>query len=293
MWKSSSWMVKPGNQWLEGGRALADPSVSFQRELFSRNSLMTWRWEFPNLKIQCSCHAEQGLADGAWQWESFRSEGRNFCNEYNPDDSGEKKSRWLLLRKSMGLKLQGWAGHMENWQSLLCCCPQQFCPDGEALSILNIGMRAAVSCSHHGKHRKKIHSLASDILHIWEHFLSALSVLWSECKDWLTDVQWTSCGGVLCQAFHQGYKTIGMENEMQNNVLLHFPCVLHILVLSTSQKGLTSLHDIPPAAQYGKITWENSRKKPLALRAFQHFRNTRFMLSSANQWSWTSVNGQD
>lgn len=34
-----------------------------------------------------------GSADGAWQWESFRFESRNFCNEYNLDDSGGKKKK--------------------------------------------------------------------------------------------------------------------------------------------------------------------------------------------------------
>ena len=48
--------------------------------------------------------------------------------------------------------------------TLVCCCPQKLCLDEEALGILDIGMRAAVSCTHHGDNGKKIHSLASDIL---------------------------------------------------------------------------------------------------------------------------------
>lgn len=68
--------------------------------------------------------------------------------------NGEKKIK--MLRKSMGLKLQGWVGHMESWQwHCSAGCPQLFYLDEEALSILNTGMRAALSCSHHGKRRKK------------------------------------------------------------------------------------------------------------------------------------------
>lgn len=244
--------------------------------------------------MQLSCRTSQpGSADGAWQWESFRFESSNFYNEYNPDDSGKKIKMASVkeINRTEALGLSWARGGLT--ETLLCSCPQQFCLDEEALGILDTGMRTAVSCSHHAKHRKKIHFFTSDVLHIWENLLSALSILWSECKDWLPGVQQTSCGGVLCQAFHQGYETIGMENQMQNNVLLHFPHVLHILVWSTTQKGLTSSYHIPPAVQYGKNHLGKQQKKPLALRAFQHFRNTRFSLSSANQWSWTSVNGQN
>lgn len=56
--------------------------------------------------------------------------------------------------------------HGELTLTLGCCCPQKFCLDEEALSVLDIDMRAAVSCTHHGDNGKKIHSLASDILHV-------------------------------------------------------------------------------------------------------------------------------
>lgn len=192
------------------------------------------------------------------------------------------------------MKLQGWVGHMENWQwhcSAVALNSFVFMRKHSAFWTLEWKHRCPAPTMVNTE--KRIHSFASDILHVWENLLSALSILWSKRKDWLTDAQWTSCEGVLCQAFHQGYETIGVENEMQNNVLLHFPWVLHTLVYSTAQKGLTSLYDIPPAVQYGKNPLGKQQKKPLALRAIQLFRNTRFRLSSANHWGWTSVNGQD
>lgn len=163
--------------------------------------------------MQLSCKNRLPSADGAWQQEFFRLASRNYYNGHNPEDSG-KINRWIMLRKSIGLKLQGWAVYTETWQSmtLVWCCPQKLCLDEEALSILDIGMRAAVSCTHHGDNGKKINSLVSDILLVWENLLSALSILWSEFKDWLSDVQRTRCGGVVCQTFHQGYKTIVREN---------------------------------------------------------------------------------
>lgn len=169
MWKSSSLMMKPGNQSLEGGIALADPSVSFESEPFSKSSLMRMEMGISQLEkpMQLSCKNRLASADGAWQQEFFRLASSNFYNGYNPEDSG-KINRWIMNVKEINsieaLRLS--CIHGELTLTLVCCCPQKFCPDEEALGILDIGMRAAVSCTYHGDNGIKIHSFASDILHV-------------------------------------------------------------------------------------------------------------------------------
>lgn len=99
-------MMKPGNQSLERGRALADPSVSFESKPFSKGSLMRMEVRISQLErpVQLSCRNRLASADDARQQEFFRLVSNDFYNGYNPEDSG-KINRWIMLRKSIGLKL--------------------------------------------------------------------------------------------------------------------------------------------------------------------------------------------